>query len=169
VLVVCTQVNILFDVVPQPVIVLGIGSRCRYRAPLPLLLARFSSPAGLADDQDPPELADASSKSLKVSLSLGLGHTANRTDATTDNPDPPDSGWEAKDGDNDGVPEDEQRVYGGAEAYGDCFLKKSLFRCGSSNSVIVSVLFIAVFGLGFVSALIHLHSLLWHARLHPPS
>jgi hypothetical protein len=141
VLVVCTQVNILFDVVPQPVIVLGIGSRCRYGVPLPLLLARFSSPAGLADDQDPPELTDASSKSLKVSLSLGLGHTANRTDAATDNPDSPESRSEVEGGDGDGVPEDERRLYYGAETHGGCLLKEGFLHLGLSDSVIISLFF----------------------------
>jgi hypothetical protein len=47
------------DVVPQSFIVLGIERRCRYGTPLALLLAQSSSPAGLADDQEPPELAEA--------------------------------------------------------------------------------------------------------------
>jgi hypothetical protein len=92
VLVVCIQVNVLFDVVPQPVIVLDIESRCRCGAPLAVLVARFSSPAGLADYEEPPELADdpptiSNSRSTSASATQYTAPTPSPRSPTHPNPD----------------------------------------------------------------------------------
>jgi hypothetical protein len=121
------------DVVPQPVL-----GPARVWDPVPLLLAQLSSPAGLADDEEPPELADASSNPLELWIYLGLGHVAYRTNAVAEEPDASESGFEAEDVDKDGVPEDERPIYGRESAqYGGCVLYEWVLSLGSSDSVMV--------------------------------